>query len=201
MGLEAACGACSGWLLLSQKCSVIGGLVAGTLLVAACNPATNAARLTPQAGSTVPTPVTRGTVPGDPSEVGGALLAVTPTHATGPCFPLTAALCVDHDTDYALRVRNDSDRPVLVAPWQAAPEILIPGHDDRVVPTDGYPAPPWHILARWQGRDAVLFDRMLRGPQDEIGPSHVPFPRVFSFYIGVQQDGTVTVCPGNCGRA
>lgn len=47
----------------------------------------------------------------------------------------------------------------------------------------------------------VLFDRTLRGPQDEIGPSKAPFPRVFSFYIGVQQDGAVIVCPGNCGQA
>lgn len=121
-------------------------------------------------------------------------------HANGACYPFTPTLCADHATDYAVRVRNDSDRPVTVRPWREAAGTSVQAHEDRIVPTDGYPPPPWRIVVRWQADDQVLLDRTLRGTQDEFGPPKAPFPRVFSFYVGVQEEGSVIVCPGNCAQ-
>ena len=120
---------------------------------------------------------------------------VTPA-SPPPCEPLTETICVGA-TDYALRVRNEWDRTVAVMPWSGAPSTAVPPGSDLLVPTERRPPAPWKITVR--SDQAVIWTHMLRGTQDEFGPSNPPFPVVYSYFIGIHSDGTIGPCPGTCG--
>ncbi len=129
---------------------------------------------------------------------GCAGLSTHPASSAPACYPLTESACVK-ETDYALRVRNDWDRTVTVIPWSGSQSTHVPPRSDVVISTEHHPAAPWTITVR--ADNAVIWTHTLRGTQDEGGPGKPPFPKVYSYYIGVFRDGTIITCPSSCGSA
>src|SRR5438093_1427769 len=91
-----------------------------------------------------------------------------PEQAAAPLCPsVTLTLRACEPTDYLLRVRNESSVAVSVIPWDGAtPYVVVPGTDE-IVPTIGYPAPPWQVKIEEAETGAAVYERVIRGVQDE----------------------------------